>query len=162
MKGILRSSRISDGWRRRFLSQHPKLSLKSGDATGHVRMNAMSRESIAHYFDLLKRCLEENDLMHHPERIYNTDKTGIPFDPKPPKVVSRKGQKKIRYRCSGQKGQITVLACCSGTGQALPPFVIFDAKTLNIAWTRGEVPGMQYGLSSKDGRTKDSSLQWLA
>ena len=135
--------------------------MRSGDATGHVRMNAMSQESIVHYFDLLKRCLEENDLMHHPERITHMDETGIPFDPKPPKVVSRKGQKKIRYRCSGQKGQITVLGCCSGTGQALPPFVIFDAKTLNIAWTRGEVPGTRYGLSSKGWTDQGLFNGWL-
>ena len=33
-------------------------------------------------------------------------------------------------------------------GQAIPPFVIFDAKCLNHDWTDGEVPGTTYGLSS--------------
>ena len=39
-KGILRSPRVSDIWWRRF----PKLSLRSGDATGHVCMDAINRE----------------------------------------------------------------------------------------------------------------------
>jgi len=29
----------------------------------------------------------------------------------------------------------------------LPPFVIFDAKNLNLDWTLGEVPGAMYGLN---------------
>lgn len=53
------------------------------------------------------------------------------FEPRPPKVVAQKGKKKVRYRTSGKKNQITVIGCGSATGQALPPFVIFDAKQLN-------------------------------
>ncbi len=68
-KGVLRSSRISDGWWRRFLLRHPKLSLRSGDSTGYARMNAMN---------LLNTILEENDLKSHPEQIYNMDESGLP------------------------------------------------------------------------------------
>ena len=34
-----------------------------------------------------------------------------------------------------------MLGCGNATGQAQPPFVIFDTKQLNPLWTRGEVPG---------------------
>jgi len=68
---------------------------------------------------------------------------------------------KVRYHCSGKKGQVTILGCASATGQALPPFITFDAQQLNLLWTRGEIPGTQYGLS-KSGWT-DSELfnGWL-
>ncbi len=46
----------------------------------------------------------------------------MPLNPKPPKVVAKK---KVRYRTSGQKSQITVLASGSATGQVIPPFIIF-------------------------------------
>ena len=47
---------------------------------------------------------------------------------------------------------ITILACASASGYALPPFVVFDRKTLNQELTKGEVPGTVYGLSaSQDG-----------
>ena len=160
-KGVLRGSCISDGWWRRFRERHPNLSLRHGDATGFSRMNAMTRENIEHYFGLLKKCMEEHNLFDHPERIYNMDESGIPLDPKPPKVVSPKGQKKIRYRCSGQKSQITVIGCCSATGQAIPPFVIFDAKQLNLQWCKGEVPGTRYGLSDSGWTNKELFSGWL-
>ena len=31
----------------------------------------------------------------------------------------------------------------------LPPFVIFDAKSLNMEWTKDKVPNTTYGLSSR-------------
>jgi len=30
----------------------------------------------------------------------------------------------------------------------MPPFVIFDAKSLSMEWAKGEVPGTTYGLSA--------------
>ena len=146
-KGVLRKSRLSDGWWKAFRARHPNLSLRSGDATGHARIRATNCENMKHYFSLLNEIMEEHGFKDHPERVYNMDECGMPLDPKPPKVLAAKGQKKVRYRCSGTKGQVTVLGCCSATGQALPPFVIFDAKELKYEWTRGEVPGTRYGLS---------------
>ena len=41
---------------------------------------------------------------------------------------------------------MTVVGCINAIGQALPPFIIFNAKNLNLDWTDGEVPGTMYGL----------------
>ena len=161
-KGALKENgKVSDGWWRRFLERHPSLSLRAGDATAHVRIDAVNDENLAHYYRLLKGCLEENDLLTHPEQIYNMDETGVPLDPKPPKVVACKGQKKVRYRTSGKKNQITVLGCANAVGQSQPPFVIFDAKQLNPKWARGEVPGTRYGLSSSGWMDQVLFKGWL-
>ena len=42
-KGILKESRISDGWFRRFMERQPQLSLCKGDSTAKVRMDAMAK-----------------------------------------------------------------------------------------------------------------------
>ena len=69
------------------------------------------------------------------------DQLGVPLDPRPPKVAARKGQRKVRYASSGRKDQITVVGCGNAVGQAIPPFVIFKGKQLNILWTRDQVNG---------------------
>ena len=101
-KGVLRSSRISQGWWHRFLERQKDLSLRQGDSTAHVRMDAMNKETIDHYFGLLHDTLSTNGLLDKPAQIYNVDESGVPFNPRPPKVVSPKGRqtKKVRYRCS--------------------------------------------------------------
>ena len=112
--GILHSESISDGWWKRFLQRHGNIALRSGNATAHVRMKATNKENIKYYFKLLKEIFDTNNFAAHPERVYNMDESGMPLDPKPPKVVSLKGQKKVIYHTSGEKGQIMVLGCRSG------------------------------------------------
>ena len=139
------------------------MSLRQGDSTAHVRMDAMNRETMQDYFTLLKDTLETHDLVSRPAQIYNVDESGVPFNPRPPKVVSEKGRqtKKVRYRCSGRKGQITIVACANAAGQAIPPMVIFNASKLNPAWTKGEILGTQYGLSANGWINSDLFEAWF-
>ena len=160
-KGVLKKKKISYGWYRRFMDRRPDLSLRKGDATANVRMDCLNEETIQAYFDLLKEVLLEYKLMDLPCQIYNVDETGIPLDHRPPKVVTKKGQKKVRSRTSGNKSQITVIGCVNAGGSHMPPFVIFDAKNLNHAWTTGEVPGTTYGTSQKGWVDTELFKGWL-
>ena len=161
-KGVLKSDKVmSNGWYYRFMSRQGDLALRRGDPTANVRMDCLNEEIMEDYFIMLKKTLVENDLMDKPEQIYNVDESGMPLDHRPPKIVSQKGQKKIRSRTSGNKSQITVIACVSATGHALPPFVIFDTKGLNREWTKGEVVGTRYGLSAKGWVDTELFKEWL-
>ena len=110
------------------MERQSHLSLRKGDATANVRMDCVSPETMKQYFDLLKDVLDEHDLM---EQICNVDETGMPLDHRLPKIVTQKGQKILRCRTSGNKSQVTAIGCVSAAGQAIPPFVIFDSKSLN-------------------------------
>ena len=77
----------------------------------------------------------------------NMDETGMPLDFRPPKVVVPKGQK-VRYRCLGQKSQITVFCCGNATGQTIPPYIIFTAmQAADKAVDENEVQGNRYAAS---------------
>ena len=146
-KKVLRKQKISDGWFRRF---QPHLCLRRGDRTAAVRMEAMKKkDTLDNYFLLLKSILDDYDLGCKPAQIYNMDETAIPLDHRSPRVLAKKGQKKVRYCSTGNKSQVTVVGCINAIGQALPPFVVFDAKNLNMQWCEDEVPGTTYGLSDK-------------
>jgi len=53
------------------------------------------------------------------------------------------------------------VGCINAIGQALLPFIIFDAKNLNIEWTKGEVPGTTYGLSDSGWMDMQLFKDWL-
>ena len=72
-------------------------------------------------------------------------KTGVLLDHKAPNVIVKRGQRKVRYRVSGNKKQITVVACINAASQTIPLFVIFDAKCLNHDWTDGGCPELRMG-----------------
>ena len=89
------------------------------------------------------------------------DETGVPLEPRPPKIVVKRGQKKVRCRTSEQKAQITVIGCGSATGQILPPLIIYSAKKLNHPWMRDEIAGSRYGISDKGWVDHKLFYSWL-
>lgn len=107
-KGTMRKQKISDGWWRRFLErQKGLLVLRKGDSTSFLHMNAMNSDTLKQYFDLLEETLKENDLLNSPTKLYNVDETGIPLDPKTPKIVTVKGTK--RYGIRALEGRVKLL-----------------------------------------------------
>ena len=44
-------------------------------------------------------------------QIYNVDESGMPLDHRSLRVIARKGLRKVRYCTSGNKSQITIVAC---------------------------------------------------
>ena len=140
-------SRITHGWWSRFLQRQGGLSLRGGDSTAHSRMDAINKETLCHYFKLLKDVLDECGLLDNPAQIYNVDESGIPFDFKTPNVVAENRFQEDTVSSSrkkGKKGQVTIVACVNARGQALSPMVIFDAKNLNYAGPKMKClePGM--------------------
>ena len=108
---------------------------------------ATDPEMLDWYFDLLEKTMTENDLLDKPCQIYNVDETGLPLDPKPPQLIFQQSEKNPAAVGSGNKAQITVVGCVSGS--CLPPMVIWDRRTHSPELTVGEVPGTIYGLSGK-------------
>ena len=124
--------------------------LRTAAPVSYARLMASGPDILCNYYDLLERTLRtENGLVDKPSHIFNLDETGMPLDPSPPLVVAKRGQKNPSAVGSGDKTQVTVLACCNAAGYALPPFVIFDRMSLKPELTVGEVPGTVYGLSKK-------------
>lgn len=87
-------------------------------------MDAINSDTIRCYYELFKDVLKNNQLIESPVQIYNVDETGMPLNP-------LAGQKNVKYCTSGNRSLITAIVCVGTTGQAIPPFDVFDAKSLN-------------------------------
>ena len=59
------------------------------DPTAHVRMNAVTKDVIEGYYNLVEETLCEHDLTNKPSQIYNMDESGMPLDHRSPNVVAR-------------------------------------------------------------------------
>ncbi len=51
--------------------------------------------------------------IHNTGQIYSCDESGMPLEHKLPCIISQKGAKKIRQITSGNKTQISILACAN-------------------------------------------------
>jgi hypothetical protein len=151
---------MSYSWWEGFRKRHPDIVLRKPEPLSHTRLNCTQPAVLVRYFELLGHTLDKSNLHHHPSQIFNMEDTGVPLAPKAPFIVSYRGAKHPSCT-SGNKGQITVLSCCSASGYCIPPFVIFDRKTLSPALTYGEVPGTMYGLSQSGWINSDLFQLWF-
>ena len=144
-KGI--SAPVTNGWWEKFCSRHPNLTLRAPASLSKARAEASDPTVMQRYFDMLEDVLMKNEIIDRPFHIFNMDESGMPLAPKSIKCVFKKGDRNPVAPSSGDKTQITVVACVSASGSCMPPMVILDRKTLPPCFTIGEVPGTIYGLS---------------
>ena len=85
----------------------------------------------------------------------------MPLEHRAPNIVTKKGKKKVCYRSTGNKAQITVVGCINTVGNAIPPMVIYAAKSFNADWCKCDIPGTAYALSSKGWIDKELFMHWL-
>lgn len=160
-KGI--QTTISNGWWERFHQRHPNLTLLSAVSLSYARAMASDSDVLLRY---TMTCLKNvfnltKSMMSLKEFTINCDEIGLPLNPKCQRVVDQIGSKNPSYLTGGDKSQLTVLACTNACGQVIPPFVVFDRKSLNKKWTEGEVPGTLYGLSSNGWMTSNLVYFWF-
>ena len=152
---------ITKGWWDSFRRRHPEVSLRQAEPLSYARAAANNPKIIEKYFDLLAETIEINGLTQRPGQIFNCDETGMPLVHKPPKVVSHVQQHPYAVT-SGDKSQITVLACASASGYTIPPMVVFDRKHLQADMTVGEIPGTFYGLSPSGWMDAELFEEWFS
>ena len=137
---------ISHGWWDKFRQCHP-LTLRAGESLAYRRAIAANPETFNNYFDLLEEILNTNGLHHTPSRIFNADESGIPLQHRPGRRIAVRGQKHVTVNTSGNKAQVTVLACVCASGKYIPPMIVFKRKGLTKDLIEGEVPETYYGFS---------------
>ena len=59
-------------------------------------MDSTNKEAIKQYYNILEDTLQEHNLFSNAAKIYNMDESGMSLDHRPPKVIARHGQKKVR------------------------------------------------------------------
>jgi hypothetical protein len=108
---------VTNGWWETFCRRNPSISLRAPTPLSMARAKATDPEVICRYFDLLELTLDENDLRGKPGQIFNMDESGMPLDPKAPRIVAERGSDATAIG-SGNKSQVTIVACVSAAGFA--------------------------------------------
>ena len=104
--------------------------------------------------------LSDNGLICKPMHLYNCDESRILFGTYHHRVFA---QARSNPACiiNNSKSQVTVLACVSASGVAMPPFVIFKRKTLNLELTIGKFSGTLYSCSKTGWITHQLFSHWF-
>lgn len=152
---------VTGGWWESFCRRHPTLTLRTPAPLSTARAHSTDPDVLHRFFDMLEEVFTTYDLHDKPCQVFNMDESGLPLDVTPSRAICVRGMKNPVAPSSGDKSQITVVACVSAGGTSMPPMVILNRKTLPPDFTVGEVPGTVYGLSARGWIDQELFRDWF-
>lgn len=130
------------------------LSMRLPENISINRAHAANRDTINQFFELLHDTLTKHNLFDKPHLIWNLDETGFTLVPKPSKIVSPIGAKRICQQASGERGETTTaLLTVSASGQTGPCLLIFKGQRDVPEEIKSKAPPNAMVTVSKNGWT---------
>jgi hypothetical protein len=130
-------------WMSRFLARHPSLSIRHAQLLDVSRYRASTVDVVTAYYNNLVSIINQ----FPPEAIWNADETGICAQGRrPPRVICPKGLRANVVR-STDRENVSILACISAAGVALPPMYIYAGVRRKLQWSNGCVDGSVFTVT---------------
>ncbi|MES9879439.1 MAG: helix-turn-helix domain-containing protein [Sedimenticola sp.] len=152
----------SRNWMQAFFKRHPELSARRPHLLDKGRA-AITQSQLDQYFDLLEDTLARLQLTDDPTRVFNCDETGFSgtFNSKGQDVIVRKGQRQAFKVQVSITGHVTVNYAISGSGQILPPFLIYSKNLPRASYTDGIPQGWTFASTDSGFITSDLFHKWF-
>lgn len=147
-------------WLEGFLRRNPHISLRKPESTSVNRVTAFNKEEIGLFFANLSTLMDKYKFS--PARIFNADETGITTVQRPNKIYAEKGQKRVGFLTSWERGKTTTVMCSfSASGIYVPPMFIYARKRMSDHLKKNGPPGAVYHCSDNGWITEDLFIDWL-
>ena len=140
--------KASNGWLESFKRRN---NIRSAVISGEA--NDVDQSTV----DDWTRCLSSICEGYAPQNIFNADETGLYYRALPNKSMTVKGQTNRGGKNS--KERITVLLCCSATGEKMKPFII--GKSQHPRCFRGKTIPNMYAANKNSWMTSALFKMWL-
>lgn len=146
-------------WAAGFTSRH-NIALRKPEGTSINRIKAFNREEVSIFFNNLSGLMEKYKFS--PNKIYNCDETGVTTVQRPPKIFTERGQKRVGFVTSWERGKTTTAMCAfNASGTYIPPMFIFARQRMAVHLQRNGPPGAIYGCSKNGWITEALFIMWL-
>ncbi|KAJ4437830.1 hypothetical protein ANN_13768 [Periplaneta americana] len=111
------------------MERNPNISLRKAEGLSSVRCSGLNREDVMEYFSLLRKTIEEFELMDKSQMIYSADESGCPLHNTIKEGIRQeRKQNSICPDMCRKRRFVTILACANAIGNFIPLMAIFKGK----------------------------------
>lgn len=136
-------------WMRSFMKRHPKLSYRKPENISIARMSGFNKTNVETFFRNYTEVMAKYSFS--PDRIVNTDETGVSTVMQAPRIIAETGKKQVGQTVSSERGTlVTFCGIITATGVAIPPIYVFPRVRMKECYLYGSVPGAT-GYATKSG-----------
>ena len=149
-------------WFRLFLKRHPQLRHRKAQAMNPARAQKLNRFIVIDHFTKLEHILTDHDLFNRPDRIFNLDEKGCRLSlHHQQRVIAQKGSKRVHLVAPEHGENVTVAACVSAVGGAIPPMIIYKGKNKKQHFGDDLPPLACFEMAEKGSMTNELFVKWL-
>ena len=156
-KVVPATEQLSNCWFYGFLKRWPELKVVKPKKLTISRAKSASNEVLSKYYTELGNILSTNNLTNKPERIYNSDETGVSIEHSPPRIVCNV-ETNPQAVTSPRGSTVTCIAAGNALGNCVPPFYVFPGVRWNDSFLEGAATGA-VGTMSKSGWSNSEVFQ---
>lgn len=136
-------------WFEGFVKRHPEVSVRTPESLSYGRLMRFNKVTVSTYFDLLRKTLEELNLVNKPELIYNMDETGLQLCyGKPEKNLAETETKRVHAATNVERVEtVTMVGCVNGSGSNwIPLYILYKGKNRKSEFGDGPPPGSEFAM----------------
>lgn len=116
-------------WYAGFMRRHPDIRCRKAQSMNCARAQKLNPVIVNDYFTKLESTLDKLGMKNKPECIFNVDEKGCRLCLHHAQtVLARKGTKRVHLIANEHGENVTVTACISAAGYAIPPMIIYKGK----------------------------------
>lgn len=143
-----------------FRQRHPDLTIRTPEGVDTDRAIMLWPEIVSSFYDNLEELY--NKLNYGPNNIWNCDETGVQAGINcAMRVIAKIGTKCVPQLIAKSREWITVLACVSVTGQAIPGYYLFKSKRNIKNYIVNCEPRACMAIQEHAWMTKELFMAWL-
>lgn len=149
-------------WLKGFLQRNPEISKRKAQGMNPARAQKLNKFIVGDYFMKLRQVLTDLDIMDKPERVYNVDEKGCRLSLHHQQtVLAKKGCKRVHLVAPEHGQNVTVVACGSASGVAIPPAILFKGSRMKPEWKDDLPPGTLALMTPKGSMNIESFKLWI-